>query len=129
MAEGLLRAKAGGRFEARSAGTHPAAAVHPLAGAAMKEIGIDISEQRPTDVAELLGRLEVRHLIIVCSSANRECPSVFPGVLTRDFWPVADPAAPEDGSEPTMARFREARDEIAQRLDAWLAEANVRTGR
>ena len=42
MAEGLLRARGGGNFAALSAGTHPRA-VHPLAIAVMREIGIDIS--------------------------------------------------------------------------------------
>jgi arsenate reductase len=129
MAEGLLRAKAGALFEARSAGTTPAEAVHPLAVQAMEEIGIDISAQRPKDVAAFLGRLPVRHLIIVCASANQRCPSVFPGVLSRDFWPIEDPADPADGSSPVMEGFCKARDEIAERLEAWLKDKSARRAR
>ncbi len=44
MAEGLLRAMYGDRYEAYSAGTE-ATTVNPLAVTAMKEIGIDISGQ------------------------------------------------------------------------------------
>lgn len=122
MAEGLLRHKASDRFEARSAGTDPAPAVHPLAIEAMREIGIDISKQRPTGVKEYLGRISARHLVIVCDGANQKCPSVFPGVLTRDFWPIEDPAASDRTGAPNLTRFREARDEISRRLDAWLSE-------
>ena len=43
MAEGLLNARAGRRYVASSAGTHPRA-IHPLAIQAMAELGIDISE-------------------------------------------------------------------------------------
>src|SRR5579885_3038020 len=43
MAEGLLRARGGERYEAFSAGTHPRS-VHPLAIRAMAEVGIDLSE-------------------------------------------------------------------------------------
>lgn len=122
MAEALLRTKAGGAFEAMSAGTRPADGVHPLAARALKEIGIDPSGHRPKHVKELLGRVPVRHLILVCDGANRECPSVFPGVLTRDFWPIEDPASFQGAEEEMLGRFRAAREEISSRLDTWLAE-------
>lgn len=47
MAEGLLRHLADDRSEAYSAGIEPTGEVHPCAVEAMREIGIDISEQRP----------------------------------------------------------------------------------
>jgi arsenate reductase len=122
MAEGLLRAKAAERFDARSAGTEPASAVHPLAIEAMREIDVDIGGQRPKSVREYLGRVPVRHLIVVCDGARQNCPSSFPGVLTRDFWPVEDPAAYRGAEDDARAEFRKARDEISTRLDAWLAE-------
>jgi arsenate reductase len=119
MAEGLLRTRATAAFEAVSAGTDPAKAVHPAAVRVMQELGIDISAQRPKSVTEFLGRVPVRHLIIVCDGANAKCPSTFPGVLTRDFWPIDDPARYSGTGEETR-RFREARDELAARIDAWL---------
>ncbi len=125
MAEGLLRDKAGALFEAQSAGTDPAEAVHPLAIRVMKEAGVDISRQLPKGVAEFLGRLPVRHLVIVCDGANQRCPTTFPNVLTRDFWPIEDPAAYRGPSEAAVAKFREVRDEISARLDAWLAEKAI----
>lgn len=125
MAEGLLRDKAGAFFEANSAGTDPAEAVHPLAIRVMKEAGVDISRQRPKSVVEFLGQLPVRHLIIVCDGANQRCPTTFPNILTRDFWPIEDPAAFRGPSEATVGKFREARDEISARLDAWLADKAI----
>jgi arsenate reductase len=123
MAEGLLRAKAGGTYEARSAGTDPAAGVNPLAVEAMREIGIDISAQRPKPAGDLLGRLAVHHLIVVCGGADEACPRTFPGVLTRDFWPIEDPAAFRGDREDALRRFREARDDISRRIDTWLEKA------
>ncbi len=125
MAEGLLREKADALFEVHSAGTDPAGAVHPLAIRVMKEAGVDIARQQPKGVAELLGRLSVRHLIIVCDGANQRCPTTFPSILTRDFWPIDDPAAFRGTPEATAAKFREVRDEISARLDAWLAEKAI----
>jgi arsenate reductase len=122
MAEGLLRAKAGGVYDARSAGTEPAEAIHPLAVTAMAEIGIDLAGQRPKSVREFLGHAPVRHLIIVCGGANERCPSTFPGVITRDFWPIDDPASLAGTGADALQGFRAARDEIAGRLDGWLRD-------
>jgi arsenate reductase len=128
MAEGLLRAKAGDRFEAQSAGTEPALAVNPLAIEVMREAGIDISANRPKNLGIFLGKLPVRHLITVCHDAEGKCPSVWPGVLTRVHWPVEDPAAFRGDREAALQKFRAARDEISRRLDGWLAETHADAG-
>jgi arsenate reductase len=120
MAEALLRAKAANHFEAASAGTDPAERVHPLAVAAMREAGVDIGTARPKDVREFLGHAPVRHLITVCHDADQRCPSVWPGILTRDHWPIEDPAAFRGEAVEALARFRRVRDELSRRLDAWL---------
>jgi len=125
MAEGLLRTKAGDAFDVRSAGTEPAPRVNPLAVEAMREVGIDISAARPKGVSEFLGHLPVRHLIIVCHDAAGRCPSVWPGVVSRTYWPIEDPAAFRGDAAAALDRFRQARDEISARLDEWLAERKV----
>ncbi|MCI0361284.1 MAG: arsenate reductase ArsC [Planctomycetaceae bacterium] len=121
MAEGLLRHRAGDRFNVYSAGTDPAERVHPRAIQVMSEAGIDISGQRPKGVKEYLGRLHVRYLIIVCSEADEACPRVFPGVLNRLFWPFDDPARLTGDDDQIQAGFRRVRDQIADRVDAWLS--------
>jgi len=130
MAEGLLRAKAGDRFEVESAGTQPAPRVHPFAIEVMREIGIDIRAARPKDMSEFLGRAPVRHVIIVCNDAAGRCPSGWPGALSRVHWPVEDPAAFHGDQGAMLAKFREIRDEISNRLEQWLHEqgATAATG-
>lgn len=122
MAEGFLRELGGNRLAAHSAGTEPAERVHPLAIEVMAERGIDISDARPTNVGEYLGRLPVRHLIIVCQGANERCPRVFPGMLNRLFWPFEDPAAFEGTREEKLEKFRSVRDQIEARINQWLVE-------
>lgn len=122
MAEGLLRASAGGALEVASAGTEPATRVHPLAIEAMREIGIDISAHRPKSVAEFLGKVSVRHLLIVCHDADGKCPAIWPGVASRTHWPIEDPAAFQGERPAALAKFREVRDELSRRLQVWLAE-------
>jgi arsenate reductase (thioredoxin) len=123
MAEGLLRELAGDRFHVYSAGTDPAERVHPLAIQAMADRGIDISRQRPKGINDYLGRLTVRHLIIVCQSANASCPLTFPGAVKRLFWPMEDPAEFVGSEADKLERFRDVRDQIEDRLRTWLKEA------
>src|SRR5687768_14533428 len=79
MGEALLRKRAGDRFHVYSAGTDPKG-VNPLTVKVMHEIGIDMSGARSKGVKELLGKVPVRHLIVVCDDAERNCPSIWPGV-------------------------------------------------
>ncbi len=122
MAEGFLRSLGGDRFTAISAGTEPAERIHPLAIEVMAEKGIDISHQEPKNVGQYLGRLAVRHLIIVCAGANENCPRIFPGMMNRMFWPFDDPAAFEGSPTATLEKFRTVRDQIATRIKQWLKE-------
>jgi arsenate reductase len=122
MAEAFLRAEVGERFDVYSAGTEPATEVHPLAVEAMAEIGYDLSGQRPKGIPELLGRVPVRYLFIVCDSAARSCPSTWPGVLDRYIWPFEDPARAEGSEEERLAVFRRVRDQIGERFCAWAAD-------
>ena len=127
MAEALLRHLAGHRYEVASAGTRPAERIHPLAVRVLEERGIPLEGQHPKPAGELLGRAPVRHLITVCDAAASECPSVWPGALTREHWPLDDPAAAEAEEETREAVFRATRDELDRRITAWLARGSEAT--
>jgi arsenate reductase len=119
MAEGWLRHLAGGAFEVLSAGTEPSR-LHPLAVRAMAEIGLDISGQHSKSLQGILGHVPVRHAIIVCARASRECPRIYPALGEVLHWPFDDPAAATGTEEEQLAAFRRVRDEIGERLRAWL---------
>ena len=118
MAEGWLRQMAGERFEVFSAGTHPAAAVHPLAVEAMREIGVDISGQRPKDVEQFVEQ-DFDLVVTLCDHARQSCP-MFPGGKRREHWGFEDPAAATGTEEERMAVHRRVRDGIRERLEGWL---------
>ena len=120
MAEGWLRHYGHETFNVHSAGTSPAEQVHPLAVEVMREKGIDITDQRPKNVSEFLGRLPVRHLIIVCEGANESCPRIFPGMMNRHLWPFDDPATFQGTPEATKEKFRTVRDEIETKIKEWV---------
>ena len=113
MAEGLLRHRAGERFNVESAGTRPGR-VRPEAIAVMKELGIDISGHRSKHVDEFEGQ-PFDYLLTVCDNARESCPVFFGDAkrLHRDF---EDPAALQGTEEERLALFRRVRDEIRDYL-------------
>lgn len=120
MAEAFLRDLAGDRFEVLSAGYQPADRVSPDAVEAMREVGIDISGQRPRKTDELLGQ-RVAYVITVCDrQKERSCP-IFPGASTGLVWPLDDPLEIEAPAERTVA-VRQIRDEIRHRIVEFIAE-------
>ncbi len=126
MAEGMARAWGGPGLEASSAGSHPAERVHPMAVAAMQEIGLDIGGNVPMHLERFLGE-RWDYVITVCDRARDACP-VFPGDAERIHWGFDDPAAAEGSNEQRMAVFRRVRDEIRNRLRLWLTLPHSRTG-
>jgi len=118
MAEGLLRHMAGDRFEVASAGVS-ATKLRPEATEVMREIGIDISQQRSKAVDDFVDR-EFDYVITVCDNANEQCP-VFPGTTNRIHWSFDDPAAVEGDELARLAVFRRVRDEILHRLQLFVA--------
>ncbi len=119
MAEGILRKRAGDRFEVFSAGLEPRE-IPELAFEAMDEIGVDIRGQQPKSVMDFIGRAHFHHLIAVCANAEDRCP-VFPGVSHRHYWPVEDPARESGSKARRLAALRAARDELDRRIAQWLA--------
>jgi arsenate reductase len=111
MAEGFLRALGGDRFVAESAGT-VASELHPLAVAAMREAGIDISGQRSKSVDELAGPFDV--CVTVCDAS---CP-IPPGASLQLRWRFADPALARGDQAERLAAFRLVRDGIERRVRA-----------
>ena len=116
MAEALLRAKAGDRFEVASAGTE-ATHVRPLAVKAMAEIGIDLGGH----TSKTLDRFVQQpwdFVITVCDSANEACP-VFPAAAKRLHWSFPDPSRATGDDEQRLAVFQQVRDQIEARISEW----------
>ncbi|TAL06371.1 MAG: arsenate reductase ArsC [Verrucomicrobia bacterium] len=117
LAEGILRAAAGDLVNVASAGSKPAGFVHPLAIAAMAEIGIDISGHHSKHLDEFLNQ-PVHTVITVCGKADQACP-VFPGQVNRHHWPFDDPAHATGSEAEQMEVFRRVRDEIRRAFEAY----------
>ena len=120
MAEGLLRDRAGDRFEVTSAGTE-ATHVRPLAIRAMAEIGIDISGQESKTLERYLGE-PFDYVITVCDDANEACP-FFPGAKKWLHWSFEDPSRAEGPEDERLAIFRRVRDKIWKRIEQELVNS------
>jgi arsenate reductase len=114
MAEGWINTLLGERWEARSAGTRPAAGVHPLAVRVMAEAGVDISGGVPEHVDRYLEQ-PWDLVVTVCDSARESCP-VFPRPVKTTHISFPDPAEATGSEEERLAVFRAVRDDIRARL-------------
>ncbi len=91
MAEALLRHHGGRRFVARSAGSHPAGFIHPLAKIAMGNLGIDLDGQCSKSWDEFTEE-PVDLVITLCDAAASEPCPIWPGAPMTVHWPHPDPA-------------------------------------
>ena len=118
MAEGMLRAWAGDRFEVASGGTE-ASVVRPEAIAVMAELGIDISGHASKTIERFMGQ-PWDWLIPVCEEACEACPYV-PGARAVLRWSFDDPAAAAGSEEQRLGEFRRVRDELVSQVHAFIA--------
>src|SRR5699024_4409968 len=114
MAEGWAKKLLGKEWDVKSAGVE-AHGVNPNAIKAMKEIGIDISEQTSDLIdTEVLNSATIS--VTLCSDAADKCP-VTPPHVRREHWGFDDPAGKE------WPEFQRVRDEIGERIKRF-AELN-----
>ncbi len=110
MAEGFLKSM-DPSLQVFSAGTKPAARVHPLAVKVMKELGIDIGGNKTKNVGEFIND-SFDYVITVCDNAKETCPVFIGKVEHRLHLGFEDPAEAAGEDEKVLAVFRRVRDEI-----------------
>jgi arsenate reductase len=111
MAAGLLNKRGGGRVHVRSAGSTPADEINPRVVEAMKEVGVDISQEFPKPLSDEFVRAADVVITMGCGDA---CP-IYPGKRYED-WELDDPA------DQDLQTVRRIRDEIDARVQVLLDE-------
>jgi arsenate reductase len=125
MCEAFLKHYAGDRFDAQSAGLEPDE-LNPLVVEAMAEIGIDISHNKTKSVFDVWKSGELfQYVIAVCDAESAEKCPIFPGPTTRLHWSFPDPSKVTGTNEQKLQRIRDIRDEIATKIQDWLAHLPV----
>jgi protein-tyrosine-phosphatase len=116
MAEGFFRKYAPDGYDPLSAGTVPISQINALAIQVMNEVGIDISKQKPKDLAEDMMRNSDKIINMGCMDKNF-CPTLFiPRVID---WGIEDP------KDKPIEKVREIRDEIERRIKELAADISV----
>ncbi|MFB7311867.1 arsenate reductase ArsC [Streptomyces sp. NPDC056192] len=115
MSAGFLNHLAGDRIEVRSAGSIPGDQVNPAAVEAMKEVGVDISDQKPKVLTTEAVQASDYVITMGCGDA---CP-IFPGKKYLD-WTLEDPAG------QGMEAVRPIRDEIKGLIEGLIAEIDAK---
>ena len=105
MSGALFERAAGGRHEARSAGTTPGERVHPEVVEALREVGLDVADRVPQRLTDELSQWAD---VVVTMGCGDECPYI-PGKRYID-WDLPDPKG------RPVEEVRAIRDDIARRV-------------
>ncbi len=111
MAAALLDRHARGRVRVRSAGSMPADRIDPTVVQVMREVGIDLSQDLPTELTD--GAVRAADVVVTVGCGDA-CP-VYPGRRYFD-WELPDP------SGGNIEEVRRIRDEIDRRVLLLLGE-------
>ena len=114
MAAGLLNQLAEGRVQVRSAGSEPANQLNSKVVKAMREIGVDVSQEFPKP---LTGAMVKAADVVITMGCGDACP-IYPGKRYED-WELEDPAGKD------LETVRRIRDEIAGRVRALIGELSA----
>ena len=108
MAEAFYNQLAKGKARALSAGTEPASEVNPVVVEAMREVGIDISGNKPKALTVDMVEKADKMITMGCGAeAGAVCPANF--IETED-WALEDPKG------KSLAQVKKIRDEIKERV-------------
>jgi arsenate reductase (thioredoxin) len=111
MAAGLVKLRSQGRVHVRSAGSDPTDTINPAVVEAMRELGVDLSEEFPKPLTD-----EVVHAadVVITMGCGDACP-IYPGKRYED-WELQDPAGQD------LETVRGIRNEIDARVQTLVAD-------
>ncbi len=104
MAEALINHLGQGRFQAWSAGSHPAGYVHPGSIATLKRHGVDPGQPRSKSWDEMTTRI-FDLVITVCDQAAAEACPIFAGQPRKLHWSIPDPGRTSGTEAEIQAAF------------------------
>jgi protein-tyrosine-phosphatase len=123
LAERLLAHWGRGRFNAYSAGSHPAGVVNPLAISLLEKLnlGTDDLRSKSWDEFAAAGAPVMDFVFTVCDQAAGEMCPAWPGQPMTAHWGVPDPAAATGTDAERMHAFRDAFRALENRIKIFVA--------
>jgi len=123
MAEGMVNHFLAGQWQAYSAGTRPAGYVNPFAIIALKEIDIDITQQKSQNVA-IYQNMIFDRVITVCDNAAEDCPVWLGQETAIKHIPFPDPFDATGSDEEKLAVYCQVRDAIRRDVLNYLGQSS-----
>lgn len=120
MAEALLRYESRGMVKTYSAGSQPAAQIHPLARRVMERMGIDMRQATPKPLHLFEGQ-HFDAIVTVCDRVREVCPT-FPDDPERIHWSLYDPASVQGSEEEQLHAFEQTAQQLTTRIRALLPQ-------
>ena len=121
MAEAFLKKYAGDRFDVESAGLEPGE-LNPIVVEVMKEVGIDISQNKTKSVFDFYKQgKQYDYVITVCDESQSGACPVFPGKGERLHWGFPDPSSFTGSFEEKLKKTIEIRNQIEAKIKDWLS--------
>ena len=93
--------------------------INPLAIEILKEIGIDISGNKPKSLDSFL-KEDFNFVITFCDRARDQCPAISENAV-HAHWGIADPAYFEGSEHEKLRQVERVRNELMRRIDIFLA--------
>jgi arsenate reductase len=122
MAEAFLKQIGGDKFVVESAGLEPGV-LNPIVVEVMKEIGIDISQNKTKSVFDFYKQgKRYNYVITVCDESSGERCPIFPGITTRLHWSFDDPSSFTGTDEEKKEKTRVVRDKIKDKVEQFVKE-------
>lgn len=116
MAEGFFNKSAPEGYRAVSAGTKPVSQINPVVIDVMRQVGIDISNQKSKEITEDMMRNSFKTVNMGCMD-KESCPTLFlPNVID---WNLEDP------KDKPIEKVREIMHEVEQRVKELVAGLKI----
>jgi protein-tyrosine-phosphatase len=119
MAEALTRLLTSGQVEVYSAGSHPAAQIHPEAVRALARLGADMSQHIPKSLDQFQGQSFDR--VVLLHARDEEEELSFQGTSKVVPWDFADPVKKSGTAEEQTRAFQALGAELMMRIRLLLA--------
>ena len=119
MAEALINHLGQGRFQAWSAGSHPAGYVHPGSIATLQRHGVDPGQPRSKSWDKMITHT-FDLVITVCDQAAAEICPIFPGQPRKLHWSIPDPGRVIGTEDEINAAFDQTFFLLKERIEALL---------
>lgn len=120
MAEAYLKKYGGENFEVESAGFQPEP-INSIVIEALKEDGIDISNNKTKAVFDLFKQGHIYHYVIrVCNlTAQEQCP-IYPTMAEMIDWSFEDPSTFTGTTDEKLEKVRVVRDQIKDKIKSFI---------